>query len=102
LIRIILTRLLLLFLPFAAYFFWQVVVMRSEQAKRITPWAWLVGAGCVLVGLSLMATAVLHPDNRGEGYVPAQAHPGGQVTPGAFDPGKGPKPVGAPEPNTAP
>ena len=50
-----------------------------------TPWGWLVAAAGVLVGLSLLATAVFHEDNRGETYVPAEAAPGGGVTPGRFE-----------------
>ncbi|WP_293901031.1 hypothetical protein [Phenylobacterium sp.] len=45
-----------------------------------TPWPWLVAAAGVLVGLSLMATAVFHTDNRGDRYIPGQAAPDGHVT----------------------
>ena len=34
--------------------------------------------------LSLMTTAILHRDNRGETYVPAEARPDGGVTEGYF------------------
>ena len=67
-----------------------------------TPWGWLAGAGALLLGLSLMATVVLHPDNRGQGYVPAEAHPGGRVTPAGFDPKLRHPPVSDRAPNTAP
>ena len=102
LLRIVLTRALLVALPFAIYFLWAVIARRSGRAMGATPWGWLTAAGCLLVGLSLMATVALHPDNRGEGYVPAQAHAGGKVTPAQFDPARRPPPVGAQSPNTAP
>lgn len=50
-----------------------------------TPWAWLFAAGAMLLGLSLMATAVFHGDNRGEVYVPAEVLQDGRVTPGHFE-----------------
>ena len=101
-LRIVLTRALLVALPFAIYFLWAAIARRSGRSMGATPWGWLTASGCLLVGLSLMATVVFHSDNRGEGYVPAEAHPGGQVTPGGFDPNRRPIPVGPREPNTAP
>ena len=101
-LRIVLTRSLLLLAPFAIYFLWAAIARRSGRPMGATPWGWLTGAGAVLIGLSLMATVVFHTDNRGQGYVPAEAHPGGAVTPAGFDPARRPPPVGAPEPNTAP
>ena len=53
-----------------------------------TPWAWLLAAGALLVGLSLMATAVFHKDNRGERYVPAEVLPDGKVPGLRFEPTK--------------
>lgn len=38
----------------------------------------------MLVGLSLMVTVVFEGDNRSKTYVPAEAHPDGNVTPGRF------------------
>jgi hypothetical protein len=102
LLRIILTRALLVALPFAVYFLWAAIARRSGRPMGATPWGWLAAAGCLLVGLSLMATVVFHSDNRGAGYVPAQAHPGGKVTPGAFDRARRPPPAGTQSPNTAP
>jgi hypothetical protein len=101
LLRIVLTRALLVALPFAVYFLWAAWAKRSGRTMGATPWGWLTAAGCVLVGLSLMATVVFHSDNR-EGYVPAQAHPGGKVTPGGFDPSRRSPPVNPQSPNTAP
>ena len=53
-----------------------------------TPWGWLISAGALIVAGSLFLTAILHPDNRAQVYVPAEAHPGGKVTPGGFQPAK--------------
>ena len=101
-LRILITRGLLLALPFAVYALWAWIARRSGRAMGTTPWGWLAGAGALLLGLSLMATVVLHPDNRGEGYVPAEAHPGGAITPAGFDPNRRHPPVSDHSPNTAP
>ena len=69
-------------LPFALYFLWREMARRTGRPMGSTPWGWLVGAGCVLIGLSLMATAIFHPDNRADAYVPSEAHPDGRITPG--------------------
>jgi hypothetical protein len=99
---LLLSRVLLVALPFAVYFLWREWARRSGREMGATPWAWLAGAGAVLVGLSLMATVVFHQDNRREGYVPAEAHPGGKVTPGEFDPARRPPPASDVSPNTVP
>ena len=98
----LLSRVLLVALPFAIYFVWRAWAIRSGREMGATPWAWLAGAGAVLVGLSLMITVVFRDDNRRAGYVPAQAHPGGKVTPGQFDPARRPPPANEASPNTVP
>lgn len=90
-LRLLLTRALLVALPFGVYLLWRRWSLRSGREMGSTPWPWLTAAGAVLVGLSLMATAVFHDDNRGKTYVPAEAHPGGQVTPGGFVGGEAPR-----------
>lgn len=95
-LRILITRALLLALPFAVYLVWREIARRSGREMGSTPWGWLAGAGALLVGISLMSTVVLHPDTRGRRYVPAEAHPGGGVTPGRFD--RGPS---SPQPSPA-
>jgi hypothetical protein len=50
-----------------------------------TPWPWLTAAGAALLGLSLMATALFHSDNRGERYIPGEVRSDGRVTEGHFD-----------------
>ena len=81
----ILTRALLAAAPFVFWFVWREAARRSGRAMGSTPWGWLIAAGGVLVGLSLMASAVFHGDNRGETYVPAEVTAGGQITPGHFE-----------------
>lgn len=101
-LRLMLSRALLVALPFAVYFVWREVARRSGREMGTTPWGWLTGAGALLAGLSLMASVAFHPDNRGAGYVPAEAHPGGSVTPSGFDPALRPPPASDASPNTSP
>jgi hypothetical protein len=75
-------------LPFVIWFAWRAWARRTGREMGATPWGWLIGAGAVLVGLSLMATVVFQKDNRGERYVPAEALPDGQVTGSRFEPAK--------------
>lgn len=85
-LRLLLSRALLIALPFAVYWLWRQWALRSGREMGATPWGWLAGAGLLLAGLSLMATVAFEGDNRGRTYVPAEAHPGGAVTPGGFAP----------------
>jgi hypothetical protein len=78
-------RSLLVAAPFVAWFIWRAVARRTGRPMGATPWAWLVAAGGFLLGVSLIATAVFHEDNRGDTYVPAEAAPGGRVVPGHFE-----------------
>lgn len=78
-------RALLLALPFAAWFAWRAWAVRNGREMGATPWAWLLAAGLVLVGASLMATAFTHRDNRGQVYVPGEVQADGSVTPGHFE-----------------
>lgn len=96
-----LTRALLLALPFAVYFTWRALMRRSGRELGSTPWGWLVAAGLVLVGLSLMLSVAFHGDNRTKTYVPAEAQPGGRVTPGGFTDAPRPK-TSSQSPNTSP
>ena len=87
-IRVVLFRLLLAAVQFAVYFVWRRLAMRSGRPMGSTPWAWLICAGAVLAGLSLMVTVAFHPDNRAEHYVPAEPNASGTVRPGHFEPEK--------------
>lgn len=83
-LSLVLSRLVLLAAPFVAYWLWREHARRTGRAMGSTPWGWLVGAGGLLVALSLMATVVFHDDNRREVYIPAEASPDGRVSPGRF------------------
>lgn len=85
-------RLLLAAAPFAIYWLWREHARRTGRPMGSTPWGWLVAAGAGLVVLSLMATVMLHRDNRGEVYVPAEASADGHVNKGGFagPPGRAP------------
>jgi type VI protein secretion system component VasK len=85
LLRVVLVRLALIAVPFAAWFLWRAWARGSGREMGSTPYAWLVAAGAVLVGLSLAATVVFHPDNRQERYVPGEVTAGGAVTRGYFE-----------------
>jgi hypothetical protein len=85
LLRIFLERAVLLALPFAVWFAWAWWAKRTGRPMGATPWAWLFGAGAVLVGLSLMVTVVFHRDNRGEVYVPGEVTADGRVSEGHYE-----------------
>ncbi len=78
-------RLILVSLPFAVWFVWRTWARRTGREMGSTPYAWLVAAGAVLVGLSLLATALFHKDNRHERYVPGEVTASGAVTKGYFE-----------------
>lgn len=84
-LRLLLERGLLLALPFAAWFGWREVARRTGRPMGSTPWPWLLAAGVVLIGLSLMVTALFREDTRGQVYVPPQTLPDGRVAPGHFE-----------------
>lgn len=90
LLEVLLLRAILLLAPFAAWFVWRWWARRSGHEMGSTPWAWLFAAGAVLVGLSLMATALFHRDNRQKTYVPGEVTADGQVSEGRYveTPGK--------------
>lgn len=78
-------RAVLVATPFVGWFIWRAVARRTGRPMGSTPWAWLVAAGGFLLGLSLIATAVFHEDNRGDTYVPAEVLPNGRIAPGHFE-----------------
>jgi len=81
----ILFRGALVAVPFLLWFGWAAWARRSGRPMGSTPWPWLFAAGVSLLGLSLMATAVFHRDNRGERYVPGEVRTDGRVTEGRFE-----------------
>jgi hypothetical protein len=85
LLRLLITRALLVALPFVAWFVWAAWARRSGREMGATPWAWLCAAAALLVGLSLMVTVFFYEDNRGERYVPGETQPDGSVTGSRFE-----------------
>ena len=85
LLRILISRAALVALPFLLWFAWREVARRTGREMGSTPWAWLAGAGLVLVGLSLLATAAFRHDNRGQVYVPGEVMADGHVSKGHFE-----------------
>ncbi|MGZ3404078.1 MAG: hypothetical protein ACXWKN_13840 [Phenylobacterium sp.] len=83
--EIVFWRLLLIAAPFVAWFVWGVWARRTGREMGSTPWAWLATAGLVLVGMSLIATALFHPDTRHVTYVPGQVTADGTVSKGYFE-----------------
>ena len=84
-LRLLLTRALLVAAPFVFWFAWREVARRTGRPMGATPWTWLVAIAGVLLAVSLLATGLFHGDNRGETYVPAEVEAGGHVAPGHFE-----------------
>ena len=89
-LSLVLFRGALIATPFVFWFAWRAWAIRNGRPMGATPWAWLLAAGALLAGLSLVATVALQPDNRGDVYVPGQVQPDGSVTEGRFE--KAPRP----------
>lgn len=63
--------------PFAAWVAWRAWMRRRGRPTGPTPWSWLAAAGGALVGLALMAAALLPTDNRNDRYIPGEGGPDG-------------------------
>jgi hypothetical protein len=85
LLRVWLTRLVLVVLPLAIYIAWQRWHISKGREVGATPWGWLIGAGAVLAGLSMMASVIFQPDHVGRTYLPGQTQTDGSVRPGRFE-----------------
>ena len=85
LFRLWLTRLAIAAIPFLVYFAWRRWETHRGREVGAIPWGWLIGAGALLAAISLMATVVFHPDNRGRTYVPPTSQPDGSVSSGRFE-----------------
>ena len=70
--------------PFVVWFLWRAWAVRTGRPMGATPWPWLFATGCLLLGLSLVGAVALHPDNRGEKYVPGEVQADGRVSEGRF------------------
>ena len=102
LLKAILERVALFFVPIALGYIWRAVTEARSGGKnasgpgpdvssKAAPMAnrtrlWLAAAGAALVGISLLGGVFLpHPPDRGV-YVPGEVRPGGSVSPGHFVP----------------
>lgn len=85
-LRVLLLRAVLVALPFAAWFAWRAWARRSGRAMGSTPYPWLFVAGALLVGISLLGSAIFHRDNRNDRYVPGEVTADGRVTQGRYEP----------------
>ena len=90
-IRLWLLRAVLIALPFVAWFGWKKLAGRHEARL---PFVTLFLIGIALAGGSVVATVLLHDDNRADRYVPAEASESGEVTPGRFEELPAPPPGG--------
>lgn len=90
LLEVVAFRGLLAALPFVIWFLWRGWALRTGRPMGATPWAWLVAAGAILTGLSVVASVFFQEDHRGEVYVPAEVAADGRVVPGHFVPRKAP------------
>lgn len=84
-LRVLITRAALFAAPFVVWFVWAWWAKRTRRPMGSTPWPWLFAIGAFLIGLSLMAGAVFHRDNRNEVYVPGETTASGAVTKGHFE-----------------
>jgi hypothetical protein len=85
LLEIVALRALLVAAPFLVWFGWRAWAIRHGREAGAAPWAWLLAAGAILVGLSLMATTLTRRDNLSQVYVPGEVGADGRVTPGRFE-----------------
>ena len=85
LLSLVLFRGALIAAPFVFWFVWRAWAIRNGRAMGATPWAWLLAAGTVLAGLSLMFSVAFQPSHRGETYVPAEVRADGSVAPGRYE-----------------
>jgi DMSO/TMAO reductase YedYZ heme-binding membrane subunit len=86
LLRILIFRGALVALPFVVWFVWRAWARRTGREMGATPYAWLFAAGALLLGISLIGTALFHKDNQGARYVPGEVIAGGAVSKGHFEP----------------
>ena len=88
-LRVLLTIVLPLVLPTAVYLLWVRIADRSQQGQPVRwaalPWAWLVGAGAVLVIVVLLVVNVHFGTTQPGVYVPPR-YEGGQIVPPHIEP----------------
>lgn len=84
-LRLLLFRGALVAAPFVFWFVWRAWAKRTGRGMGSTPWAWLMAAAGLLLGLSLLATAIFHRDTRGQTYVQGEVGPDGRVSQGRYE-----------------
>ncbi len=84
-LRVWLVRGALLAAPFVVWFAWAAWARRTGRPMGSTPWPWLAAAAGALFGLSLMASALFHTDNRNDRYIPGEVGSDGRVSAGHFE-----------------
>ena len=86
--RLLLTILLPLIIPSAAYLLWLAATGRALPAggAAALPWVWLVGAGLVLTALTLFLVSIHYGSTINGTYVPPHIV-GDAVVPGQVIPG---------------
>ena len=88
--RVLLQYLLPLILPTVLYLIWAMAVRDSGSGRRLAtivregPWFWLIVAGLVLAGGSLIITALTSGSEPGATYVAPRLE-NGRVVPGHFE-----------------
>ena len=85
LFKLLLSRLVLAAIPFAVYFAWHFYIKSRGRDAPAPPWGWLIAAAAVVVGLSIIVTVAVTPNNKGRHYVPAQTLPDGSIRPGRYE-----------------
>jgi hypothetical protein len=105
LLKAILERVILFFVPIALGYLWRwasesrrarqprsppprVRLAPPEPAMRPRTLLWLAFAGAILVAASLVGGALWPRGPDRSVYVPAEVRPGGDVTPGHFEPAR--------------
>jgi len=90
-LRLILLHYVLPFvLPTIIYVIWLMIAGRIDKTRpgqhlRELPWAWLVGAGSLLMVAGLVVAALVTDGGTDSVYVPAE-YRDGKLVPGHFDP----------------
>lgn len=88
--RALLQYLLPLILPTVLYLIWALLIRDSGSGRKLAtilregPWFWLILAGLVLAGASLVATALIGGGNIEGTYIPPRWEDG-RVVPGRIE-----------------
>ena len=84
-IRMLLLRVLLVALPFVAWWTYATLARRAGREPPRAPYAWLFLGGMALMAASIFATALLGDEHTDDVYVPAQVLDDGRVAPGRYE-----------------